>query len=360
MRTAITALAGVVVFLGGLAGALADVFNMPSGQTSLQFVTVGNPGNAPDYRFGPSFGAVDQPYQIGKYEVTAGQYTAFLNAVAANDTYGLYRTEMADPIVVWGCNIQVSGSPGSYTYSVASDWANRPVNCVSFWSAARFANWLHNGQPTGPQNASTTEDGAYTLNGYIGSEGGTIAKNAGARYWIPSEDEWHKAAYYDPNKLGPGVPGYWLYPTMSDTPPINTLIDPDPGNHANFYDEYGTGTGNYSIGSPYYKTPVGAFAHSGSAYGTFDQGGNLWEWTDTVGITFSGWSSRVVRGGCFAQFSENLAASSFHLRGLNAGGGGTYFGFRVASVPEPSGIALLAAGAIVLLAYLWRRRRRAG
>ena len=98
-------------------------------------------------------------YQIGKYEVTAGQYTEFLNAVADSDTYGLYSTLMGD-ILNYGANIQRTGSSPNYSYSVAADWANRPVNYVSFWDAARFANWLHNGQPTGPQGPGTTEDGA--------------------------------------------------------------------------------------------------------------------------------------------------------------------------------------------------------
>ena len=69
----------------------ADVFNMGDGLTSLEFVTVGNPGNAAD---STGYGAVDHVYQIGKFEVTAGQYTEFLNAVAATDTYGLYSTLM--------------------------------------------------------------------------------------------------------------------------------------------------------------------------------------------------------------------------------------------------------------------------
>jgi hypothetical protein len=108
------ALAAAVVVLGaGVAQAI-----------TIDMVTVGNPGNAPDTRYNSiSVGSVASTYQIGKFEVTAGQYTAFLNAVAATDTYGLYSQ-----IMEGGCNIQRSGTSGSYTYSVASDWANRPVN----------------------------------------------------------------------------------------------------------------------------------------------------------------------------------------------------------------------------------------
>jgi len=108
-------------------------------------------------------------YRIGKYEVTAGQYCEFLNAVGKTDTYGLYNTLMDTATYdQWGrnqgCNIKRTGSPGSYAYSVDSNWANRPVNYVSWGDAVRFANWLHNDQPTGAQGLSTTEDGAWADN----------------------------------------------------------------------------------------------------------------------------------------------------------------------------------------------------
>ena len=83
---------------------------------TMDWVNVGNAGNAAD---STGYGAVGYNYSIGKYEVTAGQYTEFLNAVADTDTYGLYSTNMS--ISQHGCNIQQSGSSGSYTYSVAAD-----------------------------------------------------------------------------------------------------------------------------------------------------------------------------------------------------------------------------------------------
>ena len=93
---------------------------------TIDLVTVGNPGNEPDTRYEtPGYGAVDYVYQIGQFEVTAGQYCEFLNAVAATDTYGLYNTGMYYP-EGFGCNIKRTGPPGSYSYSVAADWANRP------------------------------------------------------------------------------------------------------------------------------------------------------------------------------------------------------------------------------------------
>src|SRR5688572_15433377 len=137
------------------------------GGVSIVTVPVGDVGNAPDTS-GHSGntsgqGAVNYFYNIGKHEVTGGQYVEFLNAVAKTDTYALYDVGMADGI--YGCRIQRTGAAGSYIYSIAPDRANRPVNFVNWGDAARFVNWLHNGQPIGGQNHSTTEDGAYFLDG---------------------------------------------------------------------------------------------------------------------------------------------------------------------------------------------------
>jgi hypothetical protein len=215
--------------------------------TSLDFVTVGNPGNANDTH-GDGYGAVDYAYAIGKYEVTAGQYTAFLNGVAATDTYGLYNTNMWSS--GYGCKIERSGTSGSYTYSVAADRANRPVNYVSFWDAARFVNWLHNDQGNGD-----TESGAYVN---VGKQS-TFTRSADAKYWIPTENEWYKAAYYDPNKSGGA--GYWDYPTSNDSEPSNVLTDPDPGNNANFNANFPSD--GYTIGeSDWRMTEVGEFENS--------------------------------------------------------------------------------------------------
>ena len=230
------------------------------------------------------FGSVGHVYQIGKYEVTAGQYTEFLNAVAKADPNGLYNTAMGDPVGSLGANIQRTGSSPNYSYSVAADWANRPVNYVSFWDAARFANWLHNGQPTGPQGPGTTEDGAYHD---VGNQT-LFGRNAGAKFFIPTEDEWYKAAYHD--KTAGLAASYFDYPTGTNAVPGNDITETtNPGNNANYY------ISDYAIGSPYYRTVVGEFELSDSPYGTFDQGGNVWEWNETAVTS----SSRGLRGGSF-------------------------------------------------------------
>jgi len=308
-------------------------------------VTVGNPGNAND-TYGDGYGGVDYVYNIGKYEVTTGQYTEFLNAVAATDTYGLYNTNMGDPTFpTRGCNIQRSGSPGSYAYSVDPIWADRPVNFVSWGNAARFSNWLHNSQPTGAQGLGTTEDGSYFLDGAMSyPELFLITREADATWVIPSEDEWYKAAYHKND----GVTGnYFDYPTSSDSTPSNDLIDPDPGNNATFYDSI---VPDYTIGSPFWRTEVGAHENSDSPYGTFDQGGNVWEWNETR----FGDTHRGIRGGSFGGNVGDLHADT--LSHNNVIGDNTYYliGFRVAEVvPEPGTITLLALGGLLAI----RRRR---
>jgi hypothetical protein len=157
----------------------ADVFNMGSGLTSLTFVTVGNPGNAADVNldcYGNPLGSVAYTYQMGKYDVTAAQYCAFLNAVAKTDPYGLYNSFLAGGPGSMACGINQTGTQGSYQYNTTSGYTvnngNFPVNWISWGDAARFCNWLTIGQPTGPEGAGTTETGSYTLNGAMYSTDG--------------------------------------------------------------------------------------------------------------------------------------------------------------------------------------------
>jgi sulfatase modifying factor 1 len=307
---------------------------------TIDLVPVGNPGNAPDTRYDATgFGSVANAYQIGKYEVTAGQYTEFLNAVAKADPNGLYNTAMGDPGGSLGANIQRSGSSPNFSYSVAADWANRPVNYVSFWDAARFANWLHNGQPTGAQDPGTTEAGAYHN---VGNQT-LFGRNAGAKFFIPTEDEWYKAAYH--NQSAGLAASYFDYPTGTNAVPGNNVNETtNPGNNANYYNN------GYLIGSPYYRTVAGEFELSDSTYGTFDQGGNVHEWNETA-VTGS---SLGLRGGTYGHDSDFLHAS------LRDDGGPTFeiffVGFRVASlIPEPGSLTLCAVGVMMLVL---RRRRK--
>ena len=197
--------------------------------------------------------------------------------VAATDAHNLYNARMATDLNSAG--IAQSGSPGSFTYAVIGT-GTRPVTYVSWFDAARFCNWLHNGRPSGAQDATTTENGAYPLNGAT-SGGLTITRNPGAKYWIPSEDEWYKAAYHQASGQGGDVDNYWLYPTGSNAIPGNTIGS--SANHANIFTSvYSVTQSGIYDANQNYLTVVGSYPDSASFYGTFDQGGNAWEWNDAV------------------------------------------------------------------------------
>jgi formylglycine-generating enzyme len=317
-----------------------------AGVVTFDWANIGNAGNTADTT---GYGAVGYGYSISKHEVTNGQYIEFLSAVAAvDDVNGLYNVNMAG---VYGGIVRTGDGrvADPYVYSPKggdANWLSRPVNFVSWYDAVRFANWLHNGQPSGVQDATTTEDGAYDM-----SLGMSITRKSDAQYFLPTEDEWYKAAYFDPNHGGPGVPGYWDYATGSDTAPTPE----DPGGT-----EMTHGSANYwylsYVDSVYRNTAVGAYdaKPSASSYGTFDQNGNVWEWNETViapGV-------RGVRGGS-SDMNHLWMRSS--MRSWNAASCeiGSNRGFRIGAiegVPEPASVTLLAFGLLSILIW-WRRRR---
>jgi len=381
MKAQVIAAVGLVVSLAVVSGAGADVLSMGgmrnadgswNGLASLETVPVGNPGNAGELSGtgaggdGPDriCGAVDYGFNIGKYEVTAGQYCEFLNAVADSDTYALYNLAMdrdsgAPYGSQYGCSIKRSGSPGAYTYTVASDYANRPVTHIGWADAARFANWLHNGQHTGAQDSSTTEDGAYDListQQYYGPNGElplhtstdytalveallAITRKADWKWAITNEDEWYKAAYYEP-----AMESYYDYTTRSDSMPGLDMTEiTSPGNNAN-YSRYP----NF-IEPLYYTTVVGEFELSDSPYGTFDQGGNIWEWLEAVPSgQYSG-----MRGSAWED-SYSYMHSAARVDGFYPTWEWQDFGFRVVQAPEPASLVLLALGGLALIP---RRRK---
>ncbi|MCP4191295.1 MAG: formylglycine-generating enzyme family protein [Planctomycetaceae bacterium] len=292
-------------------------------------VTVGNINNEDD---DTGYGAVDYEYRISATEVTNSEYATFLNAVAATDTYSLYNSFMSG---TYG-GISQNGSSGNFSYSVNSDRGENPVAYVTFYDALRYTNWLHNGQGTG-----NTETGAYTITDE-GITNNSITRNTGATWFLPNEDEWYKAAYYDPT-LNSNTGGYFDYATRSDVAPTAEL--PAGGiNSANYHMVFGN------------TTAVGAYTSALSPYGTYDQSGNLWEWNETIIDS----SNRGLRGGDWSDTS-NYLSSSVRLGYISPAIEDNSSGFRVASlsspasVPEPGSLAVWAVlGGIGLC---WRRRR---
>ena len=149
-----------------------------------------------------------------------------------------------------------------------------------------------------------------------------IARESDACWVIPSEDEWYKAAYH---KNDGATDHYWDYPTSTDTLPSNDLLDPDPGNNANFYQN------DYTVGPTVYLTQVGEFESTLSPYGTFDQGGNVAEWNESALYE----SSRCTRGASYHHGSLHLHAA--HRYATLATSEYKGVGFRVVEIRSPVG-----------------------
>ena len=338
-----------VVFMVGVA-ALFGSLPLAAHAITIDWVTVGDPGNTADTTGQPNpAGAVADAFQIMKFEFTNEQYKDFLNSVAATDTYALYNSSM-------GSNarggITRSGASGSYTYATRTNMGDKPVNFVSWWDAARVSNWLMNGA-TG---TSSTETGAYTLNN--ATSGNVPAVNPGATFYIPTENQWYKAAYYK----GSGTnAGYWNYATQSDTAPTAVTADStgigsagSTGNFANYNNAADWNSQNGNV------TTVGSNGGA-SAYGAFDMSGNLYEWNDFTGVAVTGVAGpiRGLRGGTWTN-SSGLSVSI--RRPADASLGDNDIGFRLASpvgVPEPSTCIMALAGIACGGYSLFSRRKRA-
>jgi formylglycine-generating enzyme required for sulfatase activity len=311
-----------------LAITLALFFPLAAAAITIDTVPVGNSGNAGEVQSNGIFGRVTADYRIATKEVTNAQYVEFLNAVAASDPTGLYDTNMG---FTSRGGIDRSGVSGSYTYSVKADapmggpggtnytYGDKPVNYVSWFDAARFANWVNNGATAG----ASTETGAYTMANGVG-----VTRNANAAWFLPSENQWYKAAYYD------GTMGtYYDYPTKSDVAPSNTIPAGDTGNSANYF------AGGFTQEISYPMTTVGAYTLSTSPYGTYDQAGNLWEWTEAFGANPNGTTNtalRIRRGGAYDTDASTLNAA--YRESLGAGLENEETGFRLAMVAAAVGI----------------------
>ena len=297
---------GCAAFAAALLAATANGAVITHGGTTvnMDFVTVGDPGNAGDGQSQGTFGAVDYVYNIGKYEVTKNQWDAV--------------SSIADDLLT---------DSGGY-------WSgNQPAAHISWHEAAMFTNWLTSGNVT--QGAYAIDSGGLVT----GIDRASAQSSYGTVYFLPTENEWYKAAYYDPNKSG--GPGYWDYPTRHDSPDVPDGIDSaiDAAFDAVFLDTYNQGYPN-------------AVDNAGilSAYGTMGQGGNVEEWNETAVE-----SRRGFRGGSFYTDAGNLLAAT---RSRNDPWiEGSNIGFRVASsVPEPG--SLLVWAGLGVMGLIWFRRRK--
>lgn len=259
----------------------------------VTWLTIGDAGNHPDTEVMAAdrttgYGGVDYTYRISKYLVTNAQYAAFLNAVAStSDPYLLYFPCM-DKRDCYGAGSGIirTGQEGSWHYAAHKGREKRPVNYVNLFSSMRFANWMSNGQGHG-----STETGAYTLSGGLPLASTNmlmVRRNPGAKVFLPSEDEWYKAAYYDAAKHK-----YWDYPSGSDTPTTCALPSKKRGDancglvtaEHNPANPGLTGVASWFWGD---VTDIDAYPGSVSPYGAYDMGGNLFQWTQELSVSVLG------------------------------------------------------------------------
>jgi hypothetical protein len=330
-------------FASSVAFALVSLAATAFGVT-IDYTPVNNAGNAANTN---GWGAVSDVFKIAKYETSNTQYVDFLNKVDVSGTNpnGVYNAQMGSDSL-GGITFNAGGSSGAkYTVKTGTSpggvaYTNMPVLFTTWFSAARFTNWLQNGQQT---NSSSMETGAYTLNNQ--TSGNIPARNAGATDFLPSRDEWYKAGFYDGNTVA-----YKTWPTNSNAQPTNTVSNLTLANVAN----YGaTATPTLS------PISVGSYINTTSTYGAFDMFGNATEYTDTAGTgadvgrpqMFSGsWATTVASAGSWNATAAGIFRSSTTATGQ--------VGFRVAAVPEPATIALASVGIASLAGLDWMKRRK--
>ncbi len=324
--SSISATAGLVTF-----GTDVNTFTM-------EFVEIGNPGNADDTTGDPNpAGSVAYTYQMGKYEVSRDMITKY------NSEFG---TTNSLEITMWDMT------------SIGANGADKPATGVHWNEAARFVNWLNTS--TGGFAAYNFTTGGvnddiapWTDSDTLDYDASNPYRSLRATYVLPSMDEWYKAAYYDPVN-----DAYYDFPTGSDTAPTAVASGTDAGTAV--YAGLSLGAGVPQTG-PADITLAGGL----SPYGIMGMGGNVWEWEETALSldNSSGSSERALRGGNWFLFANELSSStrlnSFPLNDNEN------TGFRVASVtpvilagssvPEPGSMALLLGGVLV---FGYRRLRK--
>ena len=293
--------------------AQADTFGTSGNEFTIDFVNIGHAGNAADTT---TYGAVPYEYRVGKYEISQDTITKATASGMANVT------------------------AGSWT-------GNQPAAYISWYEAAAFVNFLNTDSGKTAAYDLTISNGIWSMALWSSEQawtaGGTnLYRNKDAYYFLPSENEWYKAAYY--NAAGTN---YFLYPTASSSVPTAVASGTDAG----------SAVYNNVASVPAIVASAGGL----SPYGTMGQGGNVWEWSESAfdGTNSSSSESRAIRGGDWQDPELYLRSSSRNLSGIPTSVS-NIMGFRVASVPslsipEPSTYALLLLGAGAI--YFWKRRK---
>jgi len=239
----------------------------PPPDYGFNFITIGDVGNSAYDREDPrgrtiGRGSVDYEYRIAQTEVTSVQFAEFLNAW---DSSG--GSPGALGAFFWG------GFHDGTQWTVVPGKELNPIGGFSWREAAVFTNWLHNGKPT--NNLDGFLDGAYDTSTFtfttdpVPAYGDQTTRSPGAKYWIPSFDEWIKAAHYDPNKDGQGQGGWWLYSDSSDTQPVPGM----PG-----VGETSAGV-DIDLGDAF-DIPLMSYPETQSPWGLLDVSGGGTEWTE--------------------------------------------------------------------------------
>ena len=233
---------------------------------------VGNPGldeSIDPFTLGR--GSVDYRYRISKLEITTGQWMEYVNTFS---TQGDAYADFGRPLN-WGAQVDPTyDGPGRrWRLRDVPNAGRLPVTSLTWRQAARYTNWLHNNKlssfdalVTGAYD--TTTWGWNKVDGYTDDE----RRLPGAKYWIPTLDEWMKAAHYDPNKNGEGEGGWWLHPNGTD----DVLTPGLPG-------EGGQTSGGLNTVNPdgEWEIPLGASEDVTSPWGLYDISGGADEWVET-------------------------------------------------------------------------------
>ncbi|MCA9264391.1 MAG: SUMF1/EgtB/PvdO family nonheme iron enzyme [Planctomycetales bacterium] len=293
--------------------AYPDVFGSGANTFEIEFLTIGNPGNPSDTTGNPdTAGSVDYVYRIGKFEISR----EIVDKANAEGGLGIDLHDMS--FVDGGARSQM------------------PATGVSWYEALRFINWLNTSQgfPAAYKFSTQPGDPDYDANvgfeewseGESGFDPANRYRNSGARFYLPTSDEWYKAAFYDPAANG-GEGGYWDYPTRSNKAPEPVSSGNAPGT-AVFLQRVEQGPADITQ------------AGGAGLYGAIGLAGNANEWQETPFRFFDDEDAlRVARGGNWREgahsFSVNFFPGRFPETGMNDQG------FRVASIPEPSTLSLM-------------------